>query len=197
VLSKHKKTAGLPAVGGAAALAALSGAAALLAGGEAGPRAMERAAISSDAFPPGAGRTLDSWGLHAASSRRIAKDTYLIEGERDGEELLCLMSTQDAGPAGGCNPKRSFFAGRDIVWGMSEQGHPSNPAALSIHGVTRPQIRSVEVRFGAVVIEAPVTKNDGFFIEATPEALDQGRPSQIQGKDATGRVVASVPLPEG
>jgi hypothetical protein len=166
------------------------------AGVEEPPAAMTRAPVASDEVPEAAAGLLAAWGLEARSSRRLAPDLYLIEGEARGENVLCVLDAKQ-GFAGGCNPKRSFWAGRDIVWGISENNDPSNPIALRIHGLVKPAIKAVQVHFGGIVLATPVTQDGSFFVEATSETLEHGRPALAEGLDARGQVISSAQLPQG
>jgi hypothetical protein len=168
---------------------------ALVAGGESPPAALSRAAIPSDAFPAASARVLEAQGFDVASARKVARDTYLIERHgRHGEEL-CVASTHKGRSSGGCNPKSAFSSRQPLVWSLDEEGEPSAPSALWLSGAARPHIVTVRARFGSLVVSTPVTREGGFFIEATPQALAQGRPTVLEGLDVRGTVVATIPLP--
>lgn len=174
---------------------AFLGTAALLASGEEPPIATKRPASASDALP-GRASQLARAGYVVETSRRVARDTFVVERKAHGETLLCVLSTHRGRMAGACNPKESFFGGRAVIWGMDEEGGPEKPTALWISGVAKTSVDSVRVRFDELVLTAPVTSDGGFMIEATSAALAEGRPSVLEALDADGGVISTVALPQ-
>lgn len=163
------------------------------AGGESPPIAFARARVASDALPAALVPRARTLGFSVDDSRRVAPDLYIVE--REGG-LLCTAFTRNGGVSGGCSPKDSFFRAEPVTFGIDEAGHPSSPNALVISGVARPEIKRVRAVFGDLTVEAATTTDGGFVLNATAEALAQGRPTVLHALNATGTVVRSYELPK-
>lgn len=178
----------------AAAVAAV--AQTVFAEGSASPKTINRARSASDAIPnlPARLQTAAARvGLDLNTTRLVATAVYLAN-KTDGE--LCMVGTAH-GMTMGCAPKSSFFGTNALQYGISEDGKPDAPTALTIFGVTQPSVKSVQVVFPSGPVDQTVTASGGFSVSATSAELAQGRPTRLLAKDANGAVIQTFALPQG
>jgi hypothetical protein len=165
------------------------------AGQEPLPHALLRDRVARDVLPARAAGALGEVGFKTRSSRAVARGIYLVERDIDGDEHLCLVSTNGGVLGSGCNPKASFFHGQTLLWSIDEKGEPAAPTWLSISGVATPKVKAVRVNFGGISLKSAVTPDGGFVIEATDEALAGGRPTTLEALNEAGVVIATIALP--
>ncbi|HEX7168589.1 MAG TPA: hypothetical protein VF230_16530 [Acidimicrobiales bacterium] len=132
-------------------------------------------------------------GLRLDTSRKIAANLYLVD-KRDGQ--LCMVSTA-SGMSMGCGPKNDFFGGSAVHYGIDERGSADAPLELTISGVARPDVKSVQVAFPSGPSNAAITTDGGFSITATKDQLASGRPTQLVALGENGRVIQAFKLPQG
>lgn len=165
--------------------------------GSASPKTMSRARSATDAIPnlPARLQTAAARvGLELNTTRLVATDVYLAD-KTDGE--LCMVGTARGGMTMGCAPKDSFFGANALQYGISEDGKPDAPTALTIFGVTQPSVKSVRLDFPSGGVDQTVTAGGGFSITATSAELAQGRPTRLIAKDANGDTIQTFALPQG
>lgn len=164
--------------------------------GSSSPKTISRARAASDVIPnlPARLQTAATRvGLDLNTTRLVASSVYLAN-KTDGE--LCMIGTAH-GMTMGCAPKDSFFGTNALQYGISEDGKPDAPTAMTIFGVTQPSVKSVRIIFPTGAVDQPVTASGGFSLSATSDELAQGRPTRLLARDANGDTIQAFALPQG
>jgi len=159
------------------------------------PHAVTRARTAGDAIAglPARLKTAASHvGLELGTTRQVAPDVFLAN-KNDGE--LCMIGTAH-GMTMGCGSSSDFFGGNSVQYGISEDGAPSAPTALTIFGVVRPDVRSVRVVFPSGPVDEEVTVDGGFSVTATAAQLASGRPTQLIAYGQASRIIQTFALPQ-
>lgn len=156
------------------------------------PSALSRPRDASDSLPAEALSGAQYAGLEISSSRKVAKNTYIVP--RAGGKY-CLVAVGGNQVTGTCNSIDNFFGGRDVVFGIREEGRPGPATGLTVVGITTSAVTAVELDFGSSQPVIPVTQDHGFIYTASATDLSAGGLRGISALDQAGRVVDSRSLP--
>jgi hypothetical protein len=158
------------------------------------PVALTRARLPSDALPTPAVNGAAQRGLSADQSRMVAPNTYLVPTSDSRE--LCLVSILNSEMRATCNPQGRFFAGRQFVFTIAEEGSPNALSGLTIAGIARPAVATIRATFpDGTLQEATPTADGGFLLNADSAGLTAGEPTSIAALDNNGHLLETDPGP--